>query len=315
LGTLFVLILRDAIGNFTFFAVNSLIKSCFNSTGQHVYSKNSDREQHFHIKQIIMHPAYNQRTYDNDIALIQLDGEAQLNDHVNTICLPDIFHDFELAGRVCTVTGWGKTRNKTSTDSLKKADVPIVSQSVCNHERSYGGRLTWNMFCAGYQNGSSDSCSGDSGGPLQCLSNVKNRWVVSGIVSWGIGCGTTHKYGVYTRVRHFNVWVKGYIQKGGVPTPPKTPPIPPQTPPIPPQTPPIPPQTPPIPPQTPPIPPKTPPIPPTPPQKTTRKTTKKRRPIIVFPKNWRFPPFQKEWKKFLKNLRKEVIQRLMKQKH
>ena len=62
------------------------------------------------------------------------------------------------------------------------------------------------MICAGYQNGGQDSCQGDSGGPFVCLEN--GQPVVTGIVSFGIGCARGDKPGVYTYVPRYLNWIK-----------------------------------------------------------------------------------------------------------
>ena len=51
-----------------------------------------------------------------------------------------------------------------------------------------------------------DACTGDGGGPLMCPRSTDiSSMVQVGIVSWGIGCGTTP--GVYTDVGQFTDWI------------------------------------------------------------------------------------------------------------
>ncbi|KAG8290130.1 hypothetical protein J6590_089441 [Homalodisca vitripennis] len=88
---------------------------------------------------------------------------------------------------------------------VKRDKVPIVTNEECRQVyEDY--HITGNMFCAGDRRGRTDSCAGDSGGPLLCRDH-SGRWTVFGITSFGEGCGKRGKYGIYTRLPNYVRWV------------------------------------------------------------------------------------------------------------
>ena len=64
--------------------------------------------------------------------------------------------------------------------------------------------LTDKQICAG--RGETDTCAGDSGGPL-LASNPDGSWTVVGITSFGVGCGNQIFPGVYTKVSEYMDWI------------------------------------------------------------------------------------------------------------
>jgi secreted trypsin-like serine protease len=102
------------------------------------------------------------------------------------------------------ISGWGCTSepfifNCSTSDKLRAAQVPIVGDSTCASPSVYGGDFDEStMVCAGVLSGGTDTCNGDSGGPLQ--SPIAGGYRLVGITSWGDGCAEANKPGVYTRV-------------------------------------------------------------------------------------------------------------------
>ncbi|XP_073336142.1 ST14 transmembrane serine protease matriptase a [Pagrus major] len=161
------------------------------------------------LKRIIAHPNYNSFTFDNDIALMELDSPVTYTDYIRPICLPASQHVFPV-GNTVWITGWGATREGGfAATVLQKAQVRIINHSVCDD--LMGGQLTSRMLCAGVLSGGVDACQGDSGGPLSSPSGT--RMQLAGVVSWGDGCARRNKPGIYTTVTKFRGWIK---EKTGV---------------------------------------------------------------------------------------------------
>ena len=153
----------------------------------------------------IIHPSYNSRTLDSDLALLRL-SQAASQSPVNLIDSDSL----QQAGTTATLIGWGATAEGGGISrNLQQVDVPVLSQSTCNAFQVYNGDLTSNMLCAGYLVEEKDACNGDSGGPLVVYSDSLFKQI--GIVSWGQGCARPNKPGVYTRIRPFVNWIQSTI--------------------------------------------------------------------------------------------------------
>lgn len=98
---------------------------------------------------------------------------------------------------------------------LSQCNETLLNYNSNANLRSLRNGLSGGQYCAYSPNGS-DSCEGDSGGPLQVYPPNSNLARVVGIVSFGISCGTQYP-GIYTRVAYYidwiatNVWPEGII--------------------------------------------------------------------------------------------------------
>ncbi|XP_069354013.1 transmembrane protease serine 9 isoform X2 [Eulemur rufifrons] len=162
------------------------------------------------VARIYKHPFYNLYTLDYDVALLELAGPVRRSRLVQPICLPEPAPRAPDGAR-CVITGWGSVREGGSmARQLQKAAVRLLSEQTCR--RFYPVQISSRMLCAGYPQGGVDSCSGDAGGPLACR-EPSGRWVLTGVTSWGYGCGRPHFPGVYTRVSAVRGWIGQNIQE------------------------------------------------------------------------------------------------------
>lgn len=166
------------------------------------------------VKQIAIHPGFDETTLYNDVALLFTETEFILSPHVDVMCLPnlqDLTNGYGNAG--CIATGWGKDKfgAKGAYQVILKA---IENMGVTDNEQCQAALRTTRLgeffnlhesfMCAGGQAGV-DTCQGDGGGPLICpildsYGNPTDRYVQAGIVAWGIGCGQEGIPGVYADV-------------------------------------------------------------------------------------------------------------------
>lgn len=162
---------------------------------------------------VIRHEDYDEDTTANDVALLRLTAPAG----VTPIPMIEPSETALWAGGVpATVAGWGTTdpAGTTAATTLLKADVPMVADETC--EQSWGKIDRNSMVCAG--GGATDTCSGDSGGPL--MVKRSGAFVLVGLTSFGgTLCATAGLPGVYTRLGDAFVggWVRAKLT--GTPVP------------------------------------------------------------------------------------------------
>uniref|UniRef100_A0A2H8TWH4 Serine protease snake n=1 Tax=Melanaphis sacchari TaxID=742174 RepID=A0A2H8TWH4_9HEMI len=175
---------------------------------------NLDQPKDYRIVQHVIHPEYKPPSLYNDIALFRLERDVKFSDAVRPICLNS---DPSLTPLKQKLTGWGRISTAGPlSDNLLKVDLDIFSTKQCNESyfsnnnpKLKFGILPDSMICAGSFDGEKDSCSGDSGGPLQLEhDNYTGMYTQFGITSFGKFCGDKNTPGIYTRVAKFISWIE-----------------------------------------------------------------------------------------------------------
>jgi hypothetical protein len=133
--------------------------------GEHDTSTDEDEQELIEVEQKIIHPEYNQNTFDNDFALLTLAEPVNWSREVKPICFP-IGEPQQYEGIQATVSGWGTlTANSGQLQNvLHKVDVFTQTNQQCVGDSTVftSSRITSNMICAADQG--RDSCRGDGGG-------------------------------------------------------------------------------------------------------------------------------------------------------
>ncbi|XP_060129544.1 transmembrane protease serine 2 isoform X1 [Zootoca vivipara] len=164
----------------------------------------------YKVAKIISHPNYDSTTKDNDVALMKLQFELPLNEFTRPVCLPNPGMMFQ-PDQQCWITGWGaKFQRGNTSKELNAAIVPLIDSAICNDKYIYNGLILPTMICAGYLEGKVDSCQGDSGGPLVTRKNA--LWWLVGDTSWGTGCASRYRPGVYGNMTVFADWIYRNMQ-------------------------------------------------------------------------------------------------------
>jgi secreted trypsin-like serine protease len=162
-----------------------------------------------------LHPRYDDNEVDNDVALVALTRPLPGARALGFIDSERQERKLVAPGTPATALGWGATDKKQTRfpDGLRRGTLPVLDRATCGKrvDDLVGGGFTEAMFCAG--GGKSDTCTGDSGGPLLVTGNG-DQALVAGVTSYGLGdlCGIKRQPGVYARLATLGSWVRGCIE-------------------------------------------------------------------------------------------------------
>jgi trypsin len=164
----------------------------------------------YRIDRIVQHPRYDPDTHLNDIELVHFiaDQQTRRERPIRPISRIRLYgtkaSDQPIGlGEQVTVTGWGQIEEKRKE---KYSPVLMVGDMATVRCKVRPANDAW--LCAG--EGGTDSCRGDSGGPLI---RTYGEPVLVGVVSWGKGCARRSEPGYYVRVdrEHYLDWIRRTI--------------------------------------------------------------------------------------------------------
>lgn len=169
--------------------------------------------------EVFVHPQYDTRNIDNDIALLKLDNPVTDDEfstgYIRPACLAASSSETSLyPDGSCTAVGWGDTEY-ADTDALplrlQEVDLMLITKSKCLQEYHH---ITDNMICTDSPR-LAGTCQGDSGGPLQC--SVNGIWHLVGATSHGRNCGLIGVPDVFARVSRYSQFIKQTVDLNGGP--------------------------------------------------------------------------------------------------
>jgi secreted trypsin-like serine protease len=143
----------------------------------------------------------------NDVTLMKLDTASKVAP-VKIAAVGE--RDSWRAGVLATIAGFGTTSDDPGAAppaQMQWAKVPITTDDYCAQAYPGGAGSVADdgsfdpktMLCAGYPQGGTDTCEGDSGGPLLVPERDGSLRLVAA-TSFGNGCAKPGKPGVYARL-------------------------------------------------------------------------------------------------------------------
>uniref|UniRef100_A0A182W4R1 Peptidase S1 domain-containing protein n=1 Tax=Anopheles minimus TaxID=112268 RepID=A0A182W4R1_9DIPT len=184
---------------------------------------NPDDVQDRTIKNIIVHPKYKISQKYDDIALLEVTTQFMFDTVLQPTCLHTEDADLD-ASTVLHAAGWGFTGDLYSPEALLRTNLTTVPVEECNKayvmfKARIKDGIRPSQYCArgsdqlaGAVGLYSDTCEGDSGGPLYYVGGDEEspKYYLLGITSFGAGCGSSNP-SVYTRISYYMDWIESHV--------------------------------------------------------------------------------------------------------
>ncbi|XP_055585297.1 collagenase-like [Uranotaenia lowii] len=159
------------------------------------------RGNKFITQEKYIHPEYNPKNLQNDIALLHLSSDIIYTDYAKQISLPNIGESSSFVGYNPIVMGFGKTSDTSDLSvNLRYAEVNVISNSNCIP--TFGPETVVDSTMCTVGLAGQSICNSDSGGPV-----VYNN-VQIGIISFihATGCKQGKPFG-NVRITSHRQWI------------------------------------------------------------------------------------------------------------
>ncbi|XP_058137093.1 uncharacterized protein [Dasypus novemcinctus] len=188
----FVMSAAHCVNGFNFQSVQVVL-------GAHDLRRRERSRQTFSVRRIFEN-GFDPTSLQNDIILLELNGSATINRHVQVARLPAQGQGVG-DGTRCLAMGWGRLGTRRPPPSvLQELNVTVVTSNC---------RVT--NVCTLVPRRPAGICFGDSGGPLVC------NGLVHGIDSFiRGGCGSGFFPDAFAPVAQFADWINSIIRRQGV---------------------------------------------------------------------------------------------------
>ncbi|KAF2895833.1 hypothetical protein ILUMI_10342 [Ignelater luminosus] len=168
----------------------------------------SDAVRDYAIKQIIVHPDYDEKHRKNNIGLIRLDKTVLYSDYIRPICLSSPDKTKAQVGDTLVSSSWQK-RVESDTETKIITSRTLITNEVCRTYYKTDDVLFDGVMCGHPKESNNGLCYGNLGSPI--LFSHKWRWHQEGILSHRERCGFLFPE-VYTRVEYYLDWIKEKVE-------------------------------------------------------------------------------------------------------
>ncbi|XP_035901848.1 chymotrypsin-1-like [Anopheles stephensi] len=152
------------------------------------------------VNRIFPHPHYNPWTFENDIAVLRLTNNIVFPQVATPNMAPaELNHRIVRDAETCQVLGWNWLPTAQNVP-LQVLNVMFSPRASCISQHQ--GLLRDSMVCTETTATAHGVCAANRGGGLYCND------LLTGVISFGFGCGTNNTYTVYTQVRYFHHWIQ-----------------------------------------------------------------------------------------------------------